>query len=216
MEFTFHSSELRVLGCLIEKRYSTPDSYPLTLNSLVAACNQSSNRDPVVKYDQYVVDAALKSTRTQGYSLIQTSVDARVPKFKDNLSEKLGLDQGRAALIAELLLRGAQTPGELRQRTTRMYEFPDLAEVESALQSMSEREQPLVVQLPCRPGQREIRWAHLLGGAVDMAEAPVHPSLSPLEQRVATLERQMAEVLQKLAHRSDLVGNLEGPGEATC
>ena len=203
MDFTFQTHELRVLGCLIEKRFSTPDSYPLTLNSLVLACNQSSNRDPVVHYDQYLVDNALKSTRTQGYSLIVTSADARVPKFKENVSEKLSLNRSQAAILAELLLRGPQTPGELRQRTSRMHEFPDLAEVESTLRALAERESPLVVQLPQQPGKREIRWAQLLGGPIE-ATVPAALSVgapSPLEERVAALEQQMAQVLELLAKR---------------
>ena len=205
MDFTFQTHELRVLGCLIEKRFSTPDSYPLTLNSLVLACNQSSNRDPVVHYDQYLVDNALKSTRTQGYSLIVTSADARVPKFQENVSEKLSLNRGQAAILAELLLRGPQTPGELRQRTTRMHEFPDLAGVESTLRALAERESPLVAQLPQQPGKREIRWAQLLGGPIEAA-APAATSVgalsSPLEERVAALEQQMAQVLELLAKLS--------------
>ncbi|MBT9582467.1 YceH family protein [bacterium] len=204
MDFTFQTHELRVLGCLIEKRFSTPDSYPLTLNSLVLACNQSSNRDPVVHYDLHLVDNALKSTRTQGYSLIVTSADARVAKFKENVSEKLSLNRSQAAILAELLLRGPQTPGELRQRTTRMYEFPDLAEVESTLRALAERESPLVVQLPQQPGKREIRWAQLLGGPIE-ATSPAALSvgaLSPLEERVAALEQQMAQVLELLAKLS--------------
>lgn len=208
MDFTFQTHELRVLGCLIEKRFSTPDSYPLTLNSLVLACNQSSNRDPVVHYDQYLVDNALKSTRTQGYSLIVTSADARVPKFKENVSEKLSLNRGQAAILAELLLRGPQTPGELRQRTTRMHEFPDLAGVESTLRALAERESPLVVQLPQQPGKREIRWAQLLGGPIEATATATAPAavsvgaLSPLEERVAALEQQMAQVLELLAKLS--------------
>ena len=197
MEFTFQVHELRVLGCLIEKRFSTPDSYPLTLNSLVNACNQSSNRDPVVHYDQYLVDEALKSTRTQGYSLIMTSAEARVPKFKENVCEKLSLSRSQAALLAELLLRGPQTPGELRQRTTRMHEFGDLAEVEEQLLGLSQRESPLVKQLPHQPGKREARWAHLLGGEGTDELAPALPT-SSVEERLARLELQMAEVLEML------------------
>ena len=206
MEFDLQPHEIRVLGCLIEKRFSTPDSYPLTLNSLVTACNQSSNRDPVLQYDTMTVDAALKSTRIAGYSLIQTSAEARVAKFKENVCEKLELDRDQAAILAELMLRGPQTPGELRQRCTRMYEFPDLASVDLALESLGAREEPLVVQLPRQPGKREIRYAHLLAGPVEFAEssapAPVVRG-SDLEERIAALEEQMEQVLERLSRLVD-------------
>ncbi|MBI3929451.1 MAG: YceH family protein [Armatimonadetes bacterium] len=208
MDFHFRPDELRVLGCLIEKRFSTPDSYPLTMNALIAACNQSSNRDPVVRYDQAVVNGALKSTRAQGYSLIVTSADARVPKFKETVCEKLSLDRPRAAVLAELLLRGPQTPGELRQRTPRMYEFPDLPSVESSLAALMERDVPLVTPLPRQPGRREIRYAHLLAGPIEdlpagePAPAPPVPRSAGLEERVEALERQMEEVMAKLSRWS--------------
>lgn len=202
MEFFFNPDELRVLGCLIEKRLSTPNQYPLTEKGLIAACNQSSNRDPVVSYDQPTVSGALKNTRIQGYSLLVSSADSRVPKFKENLCEKLGLSTPKAAIIAELLLRGPQTPGELRQRSSRMYEFADLQEVEDTLGNMVEQE--LVVQLPRQPGKREARYAHLLAGPVELVEGESETVVAPatthaLEERVAVLEGQLAEVLERLA-----------------
>ncbi len=200
MDFDFQPSELRVLGCLIEKRFSTPDNYPLTLNSLVTACNQSSNRDPVVQYDQHVVDAALKSTRQAGFSLICTSSDSRVAKFKEKVCETLDLERDQAAILAELLLRGPQTPGELRQRCTRMYEFEDLQSVETALGSLAQAE--LIVQLARQPGKREVRYAHLLAGPVEdeVAHDEPRPTAAGLEARVAELEKQMA-VVQELLER---------------
>lgn len=191
--YTFRPEEVRVLGCLIEKRYSTPDNYPLSLNSLVNACNQSSNRDPVENYDPVMVDNALKSLRSQNYALIFTG--ERVAKFKETLGERLSLSRPLQAVLAELMLRGPQTAGELRSRTARMFEFPDLGAVESVLQELADRE--LVVQLARQPGKREARWAHQLCGPVDPGEAPGSAS-SSLEERVAALEETMAEVLGKL------------------
>ncbi|MBS2034205.1 YceH family protein [bacterium] len=193
--FSFRPEEVRVLGCLIEKRYSTPDNYPLSLNSLVNACNQSSNRDPVENYDAVTVDSALKSLRSQNYALIFTG--ERVAKFKETLGERLSLSRPLEAVLAELMLRGPQTAGELRSRTARMFEFPDLSAVEAVLQELAERE--LVVQLVRQPGKREARWAHQLCGPVDPGDsAPLSSSPSDLEERVAALEATMAEVLRKL------------------
>lgn len=188
------AAELRVLGCLIEKRYSTPDAYPLSLNSLVAACNQSSNRNPVVQYDASIVDDALRSSRQLGLSFVFTGADSRVPKYKENFTEKLGLSRPESAIIAELMLRGPQTPGELRSRILRMCEFADLEAVDLALNALSGREEPLVTALPRQPGKREVRWAHLLGGEVEETEEQA-PDSAALVERVAQLEKQMAEVL---------------------
>ena len=193
MNFSFQPNELRVLGCLVEKRFSTPDAYPLTLNSLIAACNQSSNRDPVVHYDHSVVDAALKSTRSQGFSIIFSGADSRVPRYKETICDKLGLSRTEASILAELLLRGSQTPGELRQRASRMCEFIDFEAVELALQAMAQREVPLVVALPRQPGKREVRYAHLLGGPVELTQEPARPA-EGLEERVVALEKQVAEL----------------------
>lgn len=204
MSFDFSPEEVRVLGCLIEKRLSTPGSYPLTMNSLVTACNQSSNRDPVVRYDNAIVNSALKSTRQAGYSTFMTRADARVPKFSETTTEKLGLEDREAAVLAELMLRGPQTPGELRQRSTRMHDFGELSEVEEVLQALAERQDPLVVQLPRQPGKREARYAHLLGGEVELPEETGGESLAAavsgptLAERVAALEEQLADALERL------------------
>jgi uncharacterized protein YceH (UPF0502 family) len=197
--FSFHPEEVRVLGCLIEKRFSTPDNYPLSLNSLVNACNQSSNRDPVESYDSATVDTALKSLRAQSYAIIFSGADSRVAKFKENLCEKLNLSRPLASVLAELMVRGAQTGGELRSRTARMFEFPDLGAVEAVLQELAERD--LIIQLARQPGKREARWAHQLCGPVDPGEAlPETRSShsSGLEERVTALEERLSEVLDKL------------------
>lgn len=210
MQHPMSPEEQRVLGCLIEKRFSTPDAYPLTLNSLVTACNQTSNRHPVVEYDAGTVNTVLKDTRGDGWSLIVTGAGARVPKFKETVSEKLSLTPAGSAVLAELMLRGPQTPGELRQHCTRMHRFEELGEVEALLEELATRPTPLVVQLPLQPGRREARYAHLLGGPVEDLDFPEEPAASPrrssvaeLEERVARLEGQLAEVLERL-------GRLEG------
>lgn len=211
MDFRLTPEELRVLGSLIEKRYSTPDSYPLSLNALVTACNQATNRNPVVEYDAATVNAALLSTRSDGWSWILTGAGSRVPKFKERVVERLELPAPSAAILAELILRGPQTPGELRQHCARMFRFDDLETVEAALREMASRPVPLVVQLPLQPGRREARFAHLLAGAVDELDFADEPAAVPprrstipeLEERVAWLEEQLADVLERL-------GRLEG------
>lgn len=206
MEIRFNPDEIRVLGCLIEKRLSTPGSYPLTLKSLVTACNQSSNRDPVVNYDQYQVNDVLISTRQRDYTTRHSASGSRVPKFGEKLCERLDLKVAASAVLAELMLRGPQTPGELRQRTSRMHNFDELSAVESVLEKLCGR--GLVVQLPKQPGKREARYAQLFGGpveagvgAADGGSAEMSESAAEtqtLAQRVATLEAQMAEVLARL------------------
>ncbi len=204
MAYDFNPEEIRVLGCLVEKRLSTPGSYPLTLKSLVTACNQSSNRHPVVDFDSATVNEALKSTRRKSYSAILSSAGSRVPKFEERLCEQLSLDDSEAAVMAELMVRGPQTPGELRQRCTRMHSFDSLASVEVVLTQLGEREEPLVVELTRQPGKQEARYAHLLGGEIDQEPLAVPTpatSKSQLEERVALLEAQMARVLALLENR---------------
>jgi uncharacterized protein YceH (UPF0502 family) len=202
MSIHLNPSEARVLGCLIEKRLSTPNNYPLTLNSLVNACNQSSNRHPVVNYDQHIVNDAMINTRNQNLSKRLSKSGSRTAKFDESLCEHLGLSDRTAAVLAELMLRGPQTPGELRQRTTRMVDFPDLDVLEGILEKMASGLEPIVVKLPRQPGKREARYAHTLCGEVNVEEeAAVADVSSPpggLEQRVKELEAQMAEVLGRL------------------
>lgn len=203
MSIILNPSEVRVLGALIEKRMTTPDHYPLTLNSLVAACNQTSNRYPATDLDQHQINDALINTRNQGLSALLSKSGARAHKFAEKLCEKLDLNGRESALMAELMLRGPQTPGELRQRASRMAELPDLETVERLLENLSQRSQPLVAQLPRQPGKREARYAHLLSGDVGLSqlESAPEPTTSRergLAERVALLEAQMAQVLAKL------------------
>lgn len=171
MELT--DAEVRVLGCLIEKELTTPDHYPLTTNALVAACNQKSNRDPVVEYDERTVDTAMLSLREQGLARTITG-SGRALKHRQVLAEALQLDEAALAVLGVLAVRGPQTVGELRTRTDRAHAFADLGDVGAVLEQLASRAQPLVVDLGRRPGQKEDRWAHLLSGEV--ADSPT-PSL---------------------------------------
>ena len=202
MSIHLNPHEARVLGCLIEKRLSTPNNYPLTLNSLVNACNQTSNRDPVTDYDQHLVNDALVNTRNQGLSMRLSKSGSRTAKFDESLAERLGLDDAKAAVLAELMLRGPQTPGEIRQRSTRMVDFPDLEVLEEILEGMTTGNDPILVKLPRQPGKREARYAHTLCGEVHIEDEPAAEAAtaprSSLEKRVEQLEATLAEVLERL------------------
>jgi uncharacterized protein YceH (UPF0502 family) len=187
--------ELRVLGCLIEKQRTTPDVYPLSLNSLRLACNQSTNRDPVVSYDEETIRAALDRLAHRGWVRLASGPGSRAVKFRHLFDEALGLSDAQISVLCVQMLRGAQTPGELKQRSERLHPFASLADVESTLSELTERE--LVVRLPRRPGQKEQRYAHTLGE--DAVEQPLPTSL---EDRVARLEEQMAELLDRVQSSS--------------
>jgi uncharacterized protein YceH (UPF0502 family) len=205
------AEELRVLGCLIEKEFFTPDVYPLTLNSLVTACNQKTSREPVVSYDDLTVDAVLVMLQGKGLAQKYSGPDHRVPKFKELLGERTGLRVSEIAVLCVMMLRGPQTLNELKDRTARIHDFADLDEVEGTLQRLMSREQQkLVVLLPRQPGQREVRYMHLLGGDVDVdaLAAQTHaasvsagsaPSLQPREDRVSKLEAEVAALKEQLA-----------------
>jgi uncharacterized protein YceH (UPF0502 family) len=193
--------ELRVLGCLIEKQRTTPDAYPLSLNALRLACNQSTNRDPVLAYDEETIRAALQRLGSRGWTRLASGAGSRAVKYRHLFDEALGLDDAGLALLAVLMLRGPQTLGELRSRTERLHRFDSPAAVEEALASLGERE--LVTKLPRRPGQKEERFAHLLGEEDVGANAPspavvAAPAeddrVARLEARVAALEEELAEL----------------------
>ncbi len=160
--------EIRVLGCLIEKQRTTPDAYPLSLNSLRLACNQSTNRDPVVAYDEEMVSAALRRLAQRGWTRLTSGASSRARKYRHLLPEALGLDDAEVALLAVLMLRGEQTPGELKQRSERLQGFADLAAVQETLDGLTER--GWVARQQRRPGQKEERFSQLLGGG-DEAQA---------------------------------------------
>ena len=193
--------ELRVLGCLIEKQRTTPDQYPLSLNSLRLAANQATNRDPVVDYDEPTIRSALDRLARRNWTRLASGPSSRAAKFRHLLDDALGLTPSQLALLAVLMLRGPQTLGELRTRSERLYSFPSTEDVEQKLTELAERE--LVARLPRRPGEREERWAQLLGGEAPAAAAPdeVDDQARPvtdLEERVARLEREVAELRKRL------------------
>jgi uncharacterized protein len=201
--------EARVLGSLLEKESTTPEYYPLSLNALVNACNQKNNREPILQLTEDEVRPALHRLQDQG--LAAAVHDSRVTKYEHHFQEVFNLTRGETAVLCVLLLRGAQTPGELRSRTERMHPFIDLSEVGSTLDKLAHRDPPLVMALPRQPGSREIRYAHLLSGQPDLsalpsfaAEAPARSSpdadrLVHLESEVAALREQIAELREQIA-----------------
>jgi uncharacterized protein len=181
--------ETRVLGCLIEKQRTTPETYPLSLNALRLACNQSTNRDPVVEYDEPTIREALNRLSRRGWARLASGPGSRAVKFRHLFDEALRLSDTQTALLTVLMLRGPQTPGELKQRTQRLHPFADLDEVEQALEELVDRE--LVRRLPRRPGQKEERYEHLLSGSA--AEAGPDATAASTD-RVTELERAVEEL----------------------
>jgi uncharacterized protein YceH (UPF0502 family) len=199
MDFDLDDVEVRVIGSLLEKEITTPEYYPLSLNALLNACNQKSNREPVVSYDEERVLAALDRLRERGLALISTGGDNRVPKYLERLAEKFNFDRRELAVLCMLLLRGPQTPGELRGRTQRMHEFDDLDAIESCLNRLMERDPPVVKKLARQAGAKESRYAHLLGGDVsEVAPAAEIPERPRESDRIAHLETQVAELRREL------------------
>lgn len=203
--------EQRVIGSLLEKERTVPDTYPMTLNGLRTACNQTSGRDPVMALLEHDVQAALDSLRAAGLTrVLHPSHGARQPKYRQVLDEALRLDDGKRAVITLLLLRGAQTPGELRARSDRLHAFADLGEVEAALQGLAGRDGPLVAELERRPGQKEQRWIHLLG-PVDLAsDRGAEPSAAAAASNgeLETLRSDLARVQSELAAASAEIDRL--------
>ena len=210
MERLLDDIEARVVGCLVEKDLATPEYYPLTLNALTNACNQKSNRDPVMLLEETDVIRALDSLR-QKQMAHQSAEGVRAAKYCHNLEAVLNLDPEDLAILAELLLRGPQTVGELRNRAERMCPVGDLQAVEELLQNLMEREEPLVMRLPRQPGRKEHRFAHLLSGLPDIEESaalPTEPArlkvaaendrIARLEEEVAALRAELDEVSKQL------------------
>lgn len=186
--------ELRVLGCLIEKQRTTPDVYPLSLNALRLACNQSTNREPVVEYDEPTIRQALERLDRKRWARLASGPGSRAAKYRHLLDEALGLDGAEISLLAVLMLRGPQTPGELKQRAERLHRFESTPEVEQVLHALAGRQ--LVRRLDRRPGQKEERWEQLLGG--DGPERSPATAAKSLEERVAALEREVADLTRRL------------------
>jgi uncharacterized protein len=208
-------AEIRVLGSLLEKEQTTPEAYPLTVNSLLLACNQKTNREPVMDLTEGQVIEALERLRQE--VLVWRTEGARSEKWQQSVVRRWGLDRAGKALMTLLLLRGAQTPGELRTRSERMHPFASVEEVEEALQRMASMDEPLVIELPRRTGQKEIRWTHLVGDVAEPTapaavrtarftepELPAGPLPGALSARIAKLE----EIVAKLAEDVELLKSL--------
>ena len=195
--------EIRVLGCLIEKQRTTPDVYPLSLNSLRLACNQATNREPVVEYNEPAIRDALQRLALRRWTRLASDAGSRATKYRHLLDETLNVKPPELSVLAVLMLRGAQTPGELKARTDRLFLFASLADLQETLERLAERQ--LVQRLQRRPGQKEERWVQLLGGAAVNAEEGVEPvddpapakadRLAELEERVRRLEEQIATLI---------------------
>jgi uncharacterized protein YceH (UPF0502 family) len=198
--------EVRVLGCLIEKQRTTPDAYPLSLNALRLACNQTTNRDPVVSYDEETIRGALHRLGRRRYTRLASGHSSRAAKYRHLLDDELRLDPAEQAVLAVLMLRGPQTPGELKQRTERMQPFPDLAALEEVLTRLIDRQ--LVHELARRPGQKEERFQHRLSDELDEAEAAL-PAVAPApvvvpppprrDERLERLEAEVASLREEVA-----------------
>jgi uncharacterized protein YceH (UPF0502 family) len=204
---TLSPSEVRVLGSLIEKQITTPDYYPLTLNALTNACNQLTNREPVVSFDEPTVVRALDALRDKRLATLFTGAESRVAKYKHTLTDRLLLTPAEIALLTVLMLRGPQTIGELRTRAERLFTFDNLPEVEAALQALTTREpQPLVAKLPRQPGTKESRYAHLLSGPIESAapekSLPLEPATLAVRaenERIVALENEVAALRGELS-----------------
>ncbi|TAN45423.1 MAG: DUF480 domain-containing protein [Nitrospirae bacterium] len=201
MDFVLNDVEARVLGCLIEKEKTTPDYYPLTLNSLCSACNQKSNRHPVVTYEETTVVRGLDGLRDKHLAEKVHLIDSRIPKYRHLLQQRLELSGAETAVLCELLLRGPQTTGELRGRADRMHSFSGLDEVENIMNRLAEREDPLIIKLPRQVGQKERRYMHLLSGGQLGAELPVElpeedatKKVRDEDARISGLESQVSQM----------------------
>ena len=211
MNPVLNETEARVLGALLEKEITTPDYYPLSLNALVNACNQKSNRDPVMNLEEDSVRAALRALHDNSLARSVSAADSRVTKYEHRLQEAFNFDRREAAIFCELLLRGPQTPGELRSRGERMHHFDDLSEVQSALQRLMSREPPLVKVLARQPGTKESRYIHLLSEDVEPANSLAvretqavasrenADKFSRLESEVEELRNDIADLKQQFA-----------------
>jgi len=210
MELTLSDTEVRVLGALIEKDITTPEYYPLSLNALVNACNQKSNREPVMQLDENAVRDALSGLQENRLAGPAAGADSRVTKYEHRTQEVFNFTRAETAILCVLLLRGPQTPGELRGRAERMHRFETLEDVQSALQKLMQREPPLAKVLPRQPGTKESRYVHLMSGDVAVPEIPEATAanlgrhaddgedLTSLREEVASLRREVADLKDQL------------------
>jgi uncharacterized protein YceH (UPF0502 family) len=192
LEHILNDAEVRVLGALIEKEITTPEYYPLSRNALMAACNQSSNRYPVVHYDEGEVGAAADSLREKGLVHLVDRGESRVSKYRHVLYEAMNMSRQAIAVMCVLMLRGPQTVGEIRTRSNRLYDFTSVEDVETTLNSLMSGESPLIVQLPRQTGQKEVRYAHLLSGIVMHSQKD--EEIEPEPDRIGKLEREVEDL----------------------
>jgi hypothetical protein len=213
------AAQARVLGALVEKEVTTPDYYPLSLNALINACNQRSNREPVMDLDEEAVRQALHGLEDLRLGGRSRTADSRVTKYEHWLGEAFNFSRAETALLCALLLRGPQTPGELRGRTERMHRFDEISDVTAGLEKLMQREPPLAAILPRLPGSRELRYAHLLSGPVESAAlAQPYPAAQAApatadpghESRIAQLESTLAELQNEIAALRQKIDNLLG------
>ncbi len=211
MEVVLNEYELRVLGSLVEKQIATPDYYPLTINALTNACNQKNHRDPVVSYDEATVIRALDALKEKKLGYVFHGSESRVPKYGHLFPKAFELNAAEVAVMCVLILRGPQTPGELRSRTAHLHTFEQLSDVEATVQNLSSRERPLIVRLPRQSGSRESRYAHLLAGEINLEEIVASPRTEPaapharvdterlakLEEEINSLRLELAELKQQ-------------------
>ena len=208
---TLNDEEVRVLGALVEKEITTPDYYPLSLNALVAACNQSSNRHPVVHFDEATVEQAADSLREKNLIHLIARGESRVNKYRHVLYEALNIGRPEIGALCVLMLRGPQTVGEIRTRSNRLYDFASLEQVESTLQALMSATPPLAARLSRQPGQKEVRYAHLLSGEVKVTEPEIEAApeveaeveldrITKLERDVEDLKRQFEEFKRQLGN----------------
>ncbi len=213
MDVVLNEYELRVLGALVEKQIATPDYYPLSLNALMNGCNQKSHRDPVVSYDEATVARAIDGLKEKKIIYVFHGSEARVPKYGHLFPKAYELNEVEVAVMCVLILRGPQTPGELRSRTSHLHNIEQLSDVETTLQSLSSREQPLVVRMARLPGARESRYAHLFGGPVSVDDVTASPKtelatprvpvddgrLARFEEEIRSMRREIDELKQEFA-----------------
>lgn len=203
MSTQLSETEVRVLGSLVEKQLTTPEYYPLTMNALTAACNQKSNRDPVMTLGETEIQAAIDRMRDLNLVYLFYGSGSRTVKYKHMLPSVYELDPAGTAVITVLMLRGPQTIGEIRDRTGRMFEFRDLNEVQAALDDLTKRDEPLIVKLERQAGQKEARYAHLLSGEIDVTKLHVPPERasagSAANERIEKLEGEVERLSSELA-----------------
>ncbi|MEN8262214.1 MAG: YceH family protein [Nitrospirota bacterium] len=209
MDIVLSEIEVRILGCLIEKETTTPDYYPLTLNSLVNACNQKSNRNPVVSYEETSVVRGLDSLQDKGFSEKIYKADSRVPKYGHLFMKKLNLSRSEAAVLCVLMMRGPQTNGEIRGRSERIYKFNDLGEVEKVLDELMNKEHPMAIKLPRQVGRKESRFMHLLSGEPDITESPGSLPQETATQQVRAENERIVKLEEEVEALRKELGTLQ-------